>query len=266
MPFIERDGNRVYYEDSGANEDGSSGPAIVFSHGGFLDHSIWEPVVERLAPAHRCITWDARGHGMSEAKNPFDYWDLANDVVAILDAVGVQQAVLVGMSQGGWLTQRAALAHPDRVRGAVLSATSMRLLSPEEQAGYSQLADAWLANGPVGEIGDAVLNIQFVPTNYDGSHFLGRWRSRPPADWARAWETVLGRDDITDRFGEIKCPTLFIQGTGDAIFPVALAEEMSRLVPDNRGVVAIEGAPHCISLTFPDEMSNAIRDFVAGLS
>ena len=98
MPFCDRDGNKLYYEDSGA------GPAIVFSHGAFLDHTIWEPVVERLSPTYRCITWDARGHGMSEANGPFDYWDLATDVTAILDAIGVQSAVLVGMSQGGWLT------------------------------------------------------------------------------------------------------------------------------------------------------------------
>jgi 3-oxoadipate enol-lactonase len=260
MPFCDRDGNQLYYEDSGGD-----GPAIVFSHGAFLDHSIWAPVVDRLAPAHRCITWDARGHGMSDANGPFDYWDLAGDVVAILDTVGVQSAVLVGMSQGGWLTQRAALAHPDRVRGVVLTATSMHLLSPEEQAGYQQLADAWLAMGPVGEIGDAVLNIQFLPTDYDGSRYLHGWRSRPPAGWTQAWKTVLGRDDIDDRFGDIKCPSLCIQGTGDGIFPVALAEEMASLLPDSRGVIAIEGAPHCISLTFPDEMSSAIRDFVAGI-
>jgi 3-oxoadipate enol-lactonase len=261
MPFIDRDGNRLYYEDSGGD-----GPAIVFSHGAFLDHTIWEPVVAALAPAHRCITWDARGHGMSEANAPFDYWDLAADVVAILDAVGVQSAVLVGMSQGGWLTQRAAIAHPDRVRGIVLTATSLHLLSPEEQAGYSQLAEGWLAMGPVGEIGDTVLNIQFLPTDYDGSRYLDKWRSRPPSGWAQVWKTVLGRDDIDDRFAEIKCPGLLIQGTGDGIFPVALAEEMSKLLPDSRGVIAIEGAPHCISLTFPAEMSAAIGDFVAGLS
>jgi pimeloyl-ACP methyl ester carboxylesterase len=261
MPFCDHDGNRLYYEDSGGE-----GPAIVFSHGAFLDHSIWDPVVAALAPAHRCITWDARGHGLSEANSPFDYWALAGDVVAILDAAGVESAVLVGMSQGGWLTQRAALAHPDRVRGVVLTATSMHLLSSEEQAGYSQLADAWLAMGPVGEIGDTVLNIQFLPTDYDGSRFLHGWRSRPPSSWAQVWATVLGRDDIDDRFGEIKSPALCIQGTGDGIFPAALAEEMSSLLPDSRGLVAIEGAPHCISLTFPAEMSAAIRDFVAGLS
>jgi len=260
MPFIDRDGNRIYYEDSGGD-----GPAILFSHGAFLDHTIWEPVVERLAPACRCITWDARGHGMSEANGPFDYWDLAGDTTAILDAAGVDSAVLVGMSQGGWLTQRAAIASPQRVRAVVLTGTSLHLLSPEEQAGYSQLAQAWVAMGPVGEIGDTVLNIQFLPTGYDGRRYLEKWRSRPPAQWTEVWNTVLGRDDIDGRFGEIKCPALFIQGTGDGIFSVAMAEEMSSLLPDSRGVIPIEGGPHCISLTFPEEMSAAIREFVTGL-
>lgn len=266
MPFCDRDGNRLYYEDSGASDKGDSGPAIVFSHGAFLDHTIWEPVVEQLAPAHRCITWDARGHGMSEANGPFDYWDLAGDVVAILDAAGVQSAVLVGMSQGGWLTQRAAIASPDRVRGVVLTATSMHLLSAEEQAGYGQLAEAWVAMGPVGDIGKTVLDIQFAPTNYDGSRFIEKWQSRPPASWSQVWKTVLGRDEIASRFGEIKCPALFIHGSADGIFSVEMAEEMSRLLPDSRGVTVIEGGPHTISLTFPTEMSAALRDFVAGLS
>ena len=260
MPFINRDGNNIYYEDSGGD-----GPAIVFSHGAFLDHTIWAPVVEGLAPTYRCLTWDARGHGMSEANQPFDYWDLAGDVVAILDDAGVESAVLVGMSQGGWLTQRAAIASPQRVRAVVLTGTSLHLLSPEEQAGYQQLADAWVAMGPIGEIGDAVLNIQFLPTAYDGSRFLDKWRSRPPAAWAPVWNTVLGRDDIDGRFGEIKCPALFIQGTGDGIFSVEMAEEMSSLLPDSRGVVPVEGWPHCIARTFPDQMTNAIRDFVAVL-
>src|SRR4051812_17478922 len=162
MPFCDHDGTRLYYEDSGPASAG--GPALVFSHGAFFDHTMWAAVVERLAPASRCLTWDARGHGMSEANGPFTYWDAAGDVVAILDAAGIDTAVLVGMSQGGWTTQRAALAAPDRVRGIVLTGTSVRPLSEPEQAGYTQLSQAWLALGPVGDIAAAVLGIQFAPT------------------------------------------------------------------------------------------------------
>jgi pimeloyl-ACP methyl ester carboxylesterase len=203
---------------------------------------------------------------MSEANGPFTYWDAAGDVLTILDAAGVESAVLVGMSQGGWTTQRAALAAPDRVRAIVLTGTSVRPLSEPEQAGYTQLSQGWLALGPVGDIAAAVLGIQFAPTAYDGSRFTDRWRSKPPAAWAEVWATILGRDDIADRVGDIKCPALVVHGTGDQAFPVATAEEMAGMLSDSRGVVVIDGAPHCIALTHPTEMSTAIAQFVAGLT
>jgi pimeloyl-ACP methyl ester carboxylesterase len=227
---------------------------------------MWDLVVAELSPTYRCITWDERGHGMSEASGPFSYWDAAADVMAILDAAGVDRAVLVGMSQGGWLTQRAALAEPDRVRGIVLTGTSVRLLSDEEQAGYGQLAQGWLNLGPLGDIAKAVLGIQFAPTAYDGSRYIARWQSKPPADWAEVWATVLNRDDIVDRVAEIKCPALVVHGTGDQAFPVAVAEEMGSMLGDSRGVVVIDGGPHCAALTHPAEMSAAIGDFVAGIT
>jgi pimeloyl-ACP methyl ester carboxylesterase len=266
MPFCEHDGNRLYYVDSADTGSPPGAPAIVFSHGAFLDHTMWEFVVADLAPSYRCLSWDERGHGMSEATSPFTYWDAAGDVMAILDAAGVDTAVLVGMSQGGWLTQRAALAEPDRVRGIVLTGTSLRLLSEEEQAGYSQLASAWLNFGPVGDIATTVLGLQFAPTDFDGSNYIDRWQSKPPGAWTEVWAAILGRDDIVERAAEVKCPVLVIHGTADRAFPVAAAEEMNSLLGDSRNVVVIDGAPHCIALTYPDEMSAAIGEFVAGLA
>lgn len=261
MPFFDNDGHRLYYEDTGGD-----GPAIVFSHGGFFDHTMWEAVVPLLSATHRCITWDSRGHGMSECHGPFTYWHAAEDIVALLDAAGVDDAVLVGMSQGGWATQRAALKAPERIRGVVLTGTSVRLLSEPELEGYGQLAQGWAAMGPVGDIAAAVLGVQFGGTSYDGSRYVSRWQSKPPAAWAGVWETILhGRDDIVDRLGEISCPALFVHGSVDQAFPVEVAEEMSQLVADSRGVIVVDGAPHCIALTHPDAMGSAIERFVAEL-
>jgi 3-oxoadipate enol-lactonase len=261
MPFFEHDGNKLYYEDTGGD-----GPVLVLSHGAFLDHTMWEDVVAALSPGVRCITWDERGHGMSECGGPFDYWDAAKDVVALMDECGVQQAVLGGMSQGGWLTQRVALAAPDRVRGIVLTGTSVRPLEPEAQAGFEQLCAGWLAMGPVGDIAVAILGVQFAPSDYDGTRFIGKWQSKPPVEWTEVWTTILRRrDEIIDRFGEIRCPALFVHGTVDAAFPVAAAEEMSSLVADSRGVVVVEGGPHCLALTHPAELSGAIGTFMAEL-
>ena len=103
--------------------------------------------------------------------------------------------------------------------------------------------------------------------DYDASRFVGRWQSRPPAAWADPWDALLNgrRDDISDRLAEIKCPALVVHGTGDAAFPMTIAEEMTSLLGDSRGLVVVEGGPHCIPLTHPAEMIAAIRTFIEAL-
>ncbi|MHB8692207.1 MAG: alpha/beta fold hydrolase [Solirubrobacteraceae bacterium] len=261
MPIADVNGHRIYYEDSGGER-----PAVVFSHGAFLDHTMWEPQVQALSGEYRCITWDERGCGMSDCRGAFTYWDSASDILALLDQLGIERAVFMGMSQGGWLSQRVALTAPERVRALVLQGTSVKPLSDPEREGYTQLSQGWLALGPVGEIAGAVIGIQFAGTDYDGSAFAAKWQGKPPSDWSEVWNTILSRpDDVAPRMGEIECPVLFIHGSIDAAFPVATAEEMSGMVPDSRGVVVIEGGPHALSLTHPEQVNAALRDFLGGL-
>src|SRR5580704_5824578 len=108
-------GITLSYSDSGGD-----GPAVVLSHGYLMDSAMFEPQVSALAPEYRVITWDERGFGETRATGPFSYWDSAGDVLALLDHLGIEQAVLGGMSQGGFLSLRAALLAPDRVRALVL--------------------------------------------------------------------------------------------------------------------------------------------------
>jgi pimeloyl-ACP methyl ester carboxylesterase len=261
MPFAELSGNSVYYEVAGDGPD-----TIVFSHGAFLDHTMWQPVVEALSGTYRCITWDARGHGMSEANGPFDYYDLARDALGLLDAAGAPSAVFVGMSQGGWLSQRVALLAPERVRGLVLVGTSLPLMSDEETAGFTQLGQGWVAMGPVGPIADAVYGIQFAGTDYDGSRYRERWIGKAPSAWSEVWNTILTkRDDIVDRAKEITCPVAVVHGTIDAAFSVDSARAMAEAFPDSRGITVIEGAPHASALTHTDEVVAALQSFLQGL-
>src|ERR1700722_8281276 len=115
MPTAAVNGIQVSYADSGGD-----GPAVVLSHGYLMDASMFDAQVAALAPEYRVITWDQRGHGGTPAPGPFSYWDSAGDVLALLDHLGIEQAVLGGMSQGGFLSLRAALLAPQRARGLVL--------------------------------------------------------------------------------------------------------------------------------------------------
>jgi 3-oxoadipate enol-lactonase len=97
-------GQHLYFEDSGGD-----GLPVLFSHGFLMDHSMFDPQVAALRSEFRCITWDERGHGASSVDGPFTYWDSARDALALLDHLGIDSAVFVGMSQGGFLSMRAAL-------------------------------------------------------------------------------------------------------------------------------------------------------------
>jgi pimeloyl-ACP methyl ester carboxylesterase len=261
MPIADLNGTKVYYEVTG---DGPE--TIVFSHGAFLDHTMWQPVVDALSGEYRCVTWDERGHGMTEANGPFDYYDLANDALALMGLAGAETAVFVGMSQGGWLSQRVALTAPDQVRGLVLVGTSLPLMTAEETAGFTQLSQGWIGMGPVGQIADAVYGIQFAGTDYDGSRYRERWQGKAPSAWTDMWNAILQRrDDITDRAKEISCPVAVIHGTADVAFSLDSAHAMAAAFPDSRGVTVIEGGPHATPLTHTDQVVAALQSFLKSL-
>jgi 3-oxoadipate enol-lactonase len=256
MPFTEVRGNRLYYEDSGG-----SGPAVLFSHGFLLDHGMFDAQVRALSGDFRCITWDARGHGMSECRGPFDYWDSAADCVALLDRVGLDRATFVGMSQGGFTALRAALAHPDRVRALVLIDTAAASFDAATLEAYRATQRTWVEDGPLGETATGMAELVFGAA-YDASTWIAKWQSRAPSQWDEPWNTVLGRDEIFARVKEIACPSLVIHGDRDVAFDLSVAEGLRDELPACQGLVVVPGAAHAPNLTHPEPVNRALRDFL----
>lgn len=257
MPFAEINGNRLYFEDTGG-----PGKPVLFSHGFLLDHTMWAPQVAALRERYRCITWDERSHGMSEVKGPFTHWDAARDALGILDHLGIREATLVGFSQGGFLSLRAALTAPERVRALVVIDTAAGVDPPEVVAGYRDMQRRWCEEGPVGEVATINAALIFGP-DYDASTWIAKWQSRPPRYHNTAWDTVVGRDDILPRLGEIRCPSLVINGTNDQAFNMDVAREIAQKLGNNKGLVPIEGAYHAPSVTHPGPVTQALQAFLA---
>ena len=118
MTYVLRDGIAVYYEVHG------SGPPILLSHGFAATGNMWAPQIEMLAQDHQVILWDLRGHGRSDSPVESDAYSQEQslgDMAAILDALGIQKAIIGGHSLGGFLSLAFHAKHPERVAALVLS-------------------------------------------------------------------------------------------------------------------------------------------------
>lgn len=258
MGFAEVNGQRISYEDSGG-----AGPVLAFSHGLLMDGSMWAPQVERLRDRYRCITWDERGHGETgPAGGSFTYWDSARDLLALLHHLDVERATLIGMSQGGYLTVRAAVEEPDMVESLILVATQSRPEDPEKVGLYNALLDTWERDGLGDELAQTIAAIVLAPDWEGNAAWIEKWRQLDPSLLRRNMEPLFGREDFTAQLSELDHPALVIWGDQDLAIAAEAAQELADGLPQG-SLVVIPGAAHGANLTHPDEVTAAIAEFLA---
>ena len=261
MPYADVNGQHLYFEDTG----GDSTDVIVFSHGLLMDHEMFAPQVAALRDRWRCITWDERAHGATETTpDDFSYWDSASDVLGLLDHLGIERAVLAGMSQGGFLSQRAALTAPERVRALILIDTQAGGEDPEARVAYDQLIETWATSDEAPqEILDIVAAI-ILGNDWDGTAvWQDKWRTVTPDRLRQAYNTLVSREDVGPRLSELSIPTLVVHGELDAAIGVPLAQALADALGGKLEV--IEGAGHAANLTHPEPSNRAIEAFLATL-
>ncbi len=258
MPVAEVNGQSITYTDSGGD-----GPTIIWSHGFLMDHTMFDAQVQALSGDYRCVAWDERGFGATPATGPFTYWDSADDAVALLDHLGIDQAVFAGMSQGGFLSMRAALAHPDRVRGLILIDTQAGTEAAENVEAYGGMLQHWLGDAPLGEIGEFVAGLILGDPDLAAT-WIPIWEERRGEMTQHPGDCLLSRDDITDRLSEIGCPALVIHGDADAAIPLELGQVLADRIP-GASIVVMPGGSHAANMTHPAETNEAIRGFLASL-
>ena len=259
MPVANVNGQSINYSDSGGN-----GPALIFSHGFLMDLSMFDAQVEALKDEYRCIAWDERGFGNTPVIGPFSYWDSADDAVALLDYLGVTSAVFVGMSQGGFLSLRAALSHKDRVAGIVMIDSESAAFTEEQIEGYGAMFSQWQVGGPLGELGEMVAGM-IIGDPEISKEWIAKWEAQDRSKIQEPAETLLFRDDVTERIGEISCPVLIIHGEEDQAILIEAAEDLMGRLSDCRGLVRVAGAAHAPNMTHPEIVNDAIKNFLSEL-
>jgi pimeloyl-ACP methyl ester carboxylesterase len=207
------------------------------------------------------VTWDERGFGGTPADGPFSYWDSADDALALLSHLGVERAFLVGMSQGGFLSLRAALRAPDRVLGLGLIDTQSGVEEEAAKPVYEAMATTWATDGPDDNLAGAVASLIMSP-GYDHAPWIAKWQAAPNDMITRPFRTLMDRDDVSDRLGEITTPAIVFHGEADASIPMGKAEHLSKELANCEALVRIPGAGHASNLSHPDEVNGPLRDFL----
>lgn len=252
-------GAEIVYDDTGGD-----GPAVILAHGFLMDRSMFGPQVDALRGTHRVITWDERGFGDTRYDGqPFSYWDLAADCLGLLDHLGIERAVVGGMSQGGFISLRVALLAPERVRGLILLNTQAGTEDPAVIPLYQGMVDSWVAEGPTDELAGTIAGL-IVGTPDLTDTWITRWRTRDKTTLGQPGTTLLTRDDITGRLGEIQAPALVVHGSADAAISVDHAERLAEGLP-NAKLVVVEGGTHATNLTHPTEVNEAIQQLLKAL-
>jgi len=249
------------YEDTGG-----SGTPLLLIHGFPLDRTLWAAQGRGLADVARVIAPDLRGFGESGMPAGAVTMDAyADDLRGLLDALGVKNAVVAGLSMGGYIAFAFYRQDVHRVRGLILADTKASPDSSEGKKGRDDNAALACAHGSA-QVGDKMMPKMLTPTTANGRPFI--------ADAVRAMmarqsvEGVVGalmamrdRPDSTPTLAEITVPTLIVTGAEDTLIPPKEAEAMRNAIRGSR-LVSIPGAAHLANFEAPDAFNHAVREFL----
>lgn len=242
-------------------------PTVVFSHGTMMDRTMFDPQLDALDDGrYRLLAYDSRSR-TDNWEGPYGLDALVADCRTLLDARGIDACVLVGMSVGGFMALRFALAHPERLDGLVLVDAPAGPTTDAERENYRALIDELEAlDRPTAEIARKVAErVVGESTRDERPALIERWVRRWQTYRARAVAAEYGawydRDGVLDRLDEIEIPALVVHGEED-VFEIERARETADRLPDSR-LAAVPEAGHLSNLERPDRVTGALESFLA---
>jgi pimeloyl-ACP methyl ester carboxylesterase len=251
MPEVRRDGVNVYYEVHG------DGPPVLLSHGYSATAQMWTGQHAALGAKYRVITWDMRGHGKTDSPGDqaaYSEAQTVDDMAAILDANGVDRAVIGGLSLGGYMSLAFYLKYPERTRALMLFDTGPGYRNPKAREGWNETAYQRAA--------------RFEEQGLDalgGSAEVRVSQHRSAEGLARAARGMLAQFDsrVMECLEHIAVPTLVLVGANDTPF-LAATDYMANKIPGATRVV-IDDAGHASNIDQPAAFNDAVLEFLDSL-
>ncbi len=255
-------GASLYVEDTGAR----TAPAVVFVHGFPFSSEIWAPQVRALSASCRTIVYDVRGHGQSDiGDGQYTIESHVDDLVGLLDHLGVTRAAVAGLSMGGYITLRALERNPERFLAAILCDTRSEADTNETKLRRAAGIAAVKRNGSAAYADDFVSSV-FSPATFRAHPEIVETIRRiiartPPLSIAGTLLALASRTDTTGSLSSVRVPTLILVGEDDTITPPAVARALHERIPGSE-LHVIPHAGHLSCLENPAPFNEFLTSFL----
>lgn len=249
----------MYYEQVG------QGPDLVFVGGLSADHTVWTIMVDMLAAHYRVLTFDNRGVGQTGAPpGPYSLAMMADDTAALLSALAIPRATLVGHSMGGAIVQQCCIAHPALVDQAIICASAVRvpLASRMHIESVIKLWEARVGYDLILETGlPWIFGENFLQDSIKVAIAMRGLLGNPHPQSLAAFKAQVAAclTDLRPLLGTITAKTLVIAGADDLLTPVKCSREIHQGISGSR-LMILEACGHMIPLECPEALCDAIHN------
>jgi pimeloyl-ACP methyl ester carboxylesterase len=244
------------------NETGKGDRTVILLHGWTSNSARWTQLEELLSANFRVISYDLRGHGLSDKQSELDYGFAAHvlDLAGLMDSLQIPRAILAGHSMGGMIAQHFALTFPERVEMLALVATTACVATQKGKRNALHLAAGAFMHAfkPTMWIKD--MHKRKTPELYPD---LNDPEMKPSPTSTALCLLAIAQNDLRNRLPNLAIPTIVIASDADKTVPIERSQELADIIPDAK-FVPVHGCSHHIQLERPDLVYDAIIKF-AGL-
>lgn len=250
-----------------AYDDVGGGPAVLLIHGFPLSRAMWRPQLgDLVAAGYRVVAPDLRGFGDSDGGDgPYSMELFADDLIALLDHLELQQAVVAGMSMGGYVLFNLLERYPERIKAAVFCTTRCRADDEAARQRRLQLASDVTKFGPQA-VADSFHELLFAPTTIEerpklAAEVYGWMVATASGGLAGGLLAMRERADVTASLARIAVPTLVIAAEQDRACPLEHPRMIASGIAGSR-LEVLSGAGHLVNLEQPNQFNLCLLDFL----